>query len=299
MPLMALEEPDETQPDPGFVSILLAEGLDPTRESWEEATAAVLRKTRRLADEADDRDVWSVLATTTLDGISVTPLGTADLSFPDPGLPGQAPFTRGSVAARELDGWDNRAWFADPDAERTAAEVTTDLENGVNSLWLSLGTGGVPIEALAAILEPVFIDLAAIVIDAPHDPLAAAEAFVKVVEDKAVTPAPGTTLGFDPIGAALRDSGISDLALIGGVASLAQRIGVRALTVDATAAHDAGASDVQELAYSLATGVQYLRLLVEEGLDVTDAAELIDFRYAATDQQFPTIAKLRAARRVK
>jgi methylmalonyl-CoA mutase len=62
--------------------------------------------------------------------------------------------------------------------------------------------------------------------------------------------------------------------------------------------HDAGASDVQELAYSLAAGATYLRLLVEAGSSVEEAAALIDFRYAATDEQFPTIAKLRAARRL-
>lgn len=290
--------PAEPVSDPGFSSVPLAEDLTASRADWEKATAAVLRKTRRLAEDADDADVWSVLSTTTLDGIEITPLGTPDLAVGEVGLPGQAPFTRGATATRELEGWDNRAWFADPDAERTAADVTTDLENGVNSLWLSLGTGGVPIDALATILEPVFLDLAAVVLDAPHEPLRAAEAFAAVVDDKAVTPAPGSTLGIDPVGATLRGTGATDLSVVADAAALARRIGVRALTVDATAAHDAGASDVQELAYSLATGVQYLRLLVESGVSVDDAADLVDFRYAATDQQFPTIAKLRAARRL-
>lgn len=290
--------PAEPVSDPGFVAVPLAEGFPSSREEWEKSTAAVLRKTKKLADDAADSDVWSLLSTTTLDGISITPLGTTDLDTPDPGLPGQAPFTRGSTARRELDGWDNRAWFADPDADRTAADVTTDLENGVNSLWLSLGAGGVPIAGLAAILEPVFVDLAAVVIDAPSEPVEAAKAYAAVVKDKAVTPAPGSTLGFDPIGATLRGVGETDLDLLAEVAAIATDIGSSALTVDATAAHDAGASDAQELAYSLATGVTYLRLLVESGLDVADAAALIDFRYAATDQQFPTIAKLRAARRL-
>src|SRR5690606_7284137 len=146
--------------------------------------AAVLRKSRRLAEDASDSDVWDVLATTTLDGISVSPLGTPELSadLPDPGLPGQAPFTRGAAAMRGLEGdagggWDIRGWFADPDAQRTADDVAADLENGVNSVWLSLGTGGVAMDSLAAILEPVFIDLAAVVLDAPSEPVQAAEAF--------------------------------------------------------------------------------------------------------------------------
>lgn len=305
MPLMASDASEETQPDPGFVSVPLAEGLEPTREAWEKATAAVLRKSRRLADDAPDADVWDKLATTTLDGVSVSPLGTPALSgdLPDPGLPGQAPFTRGASALRGLEGdagggWDIRAWFADPDIERAAADITTDLENGVNSLWLSVGTGGLPVDALATVLEPVFLDLAAVVIDAPSEPVEAAQAYAAIIDHKAVAPAPGTTLGADPIGAAVRGVGATDLALAVDVARIADRIGARGITVDATAVHDAGASDVQELAYSLAAGARYLRALTDAGFAPDRAAELIDFRYAATDQQFPTIAKLRAARRL-
>ncbi|WP_297779658.1 methylmalonyl-CoA mutase family protein [Aeromicrobium sp.] len=280
--------------------VQLSEGLEHTLDEWEKAAAAVLRKSRKLADDAPDTDVWSRLGTTTLDGIAVTPLGTPSLSagLPDGGLPGQAPFTRGSTATRELDGWDVRAWFTDPDPERTAKDVVTDLENGVNSLWLSLGTGGVPIDALATVLEPVFVDLAAIVIDAPFEPVEAAQALADVIADKAVTAAPGTSLGADPIGATLRDRGVTDLDVAVRVARIAQPLGVRAVTVDATAVHDTGASDVQELAYSLAAGATYLRVLTEAGFTVEEAAGLIDFRYAATDEQFPTIAKLRAARRL-
>ena len=62
--------------------------------------------------------------------------------------------------------------------------------------------------------------------------------------------------------------------------------------------HDRGASDVQELGYVVAAGAAYLRGSTAAGLDVDEAAALVEFRYAATDEQFPTIAKLRAARRL-
>ncbi|GAA3515805.1 methylmalonyl-CoA mutase family protein [Aeromicrobium panaciterrae] len=286
--------------DARAIEVDLADGTSHTSAEWEKETAAVLRKSRRLGEDAPDADVWDVLATTTLDGITVSPLGTPSLTagLPDPGLPGQAPFTRGSTATRDLDGWDVRAWFADPDVERTKQDVVTDLENGVNSLWLSVGTSGIPIDALAAILEPVFVDLAPVVLEAPHEPVEAARALFAVISDKGVDAAPGTSFGVDPIGATFRGRGVTDLDVIAKVAKLADILDARALTVDATAVHDAGASDVQELAYSMAAGAQYLRLLVESGFDVDDAAALIDFRYAATDEQFPTIAKLRAARRL-
>jgi methylmalonyl-CoA mutase len=286
--------------EPRAIEVSLADGDDHTVEEWEQATAAVLRKSRRLAEDAADHDVWKTLATTTLDGISVTPLGTAALSsgLADNGLPGQAPFTRGAAASRELEGWDIRAWFADPDAERTAQDVLADIENGVNSLWLSVGGGAISPDDLAKILEPVFVDLAPVVIDAPFEPLEAAKALAAVIADKGVDAAPGTSFGVDPIGAAFRGRGVVDFDAAVEVARLALPLGIRAFTVDATAVHDAGASDVQELAYSLAAGAQYLRILVEAGFSVEDAAGLIAFRYAATDEQFPTIAKFRAARRL-
>ncbi len=291
MPLMS---------DARAIEVDLADGISHETSEWEKATAAVLRKSRRLAEDAPDSDVWKVLATTTLDGISVTALGTAELAadLPDPGLPGQAPFTRGSAATRELEGWDVRAWFADPDVERTRQDVVTDLENGVNSLWISIGSAGIPIDSLTTILEPVFLELAPVVLDAPAEPVAAAQALAAIIADRDITAAPGTSFGVDPIGAAFRGRGDVTFDAAVEVARIAAPLGIRAITVDATAVHDAGASDVQELAYSLAAGAQYLRTLVDAGFTVDQAAELIDFRYAATDEQFPTIAKFRAARRL-
>jgi methylmalonyl-CoA mutase len=70
------------------------------------------------------------------------------------------------------------------------------------------------------------------------------------------------------------------------------------VVVDATPVSGAGGSDGQELGFSLAAGVAYLRALVDAGLDVTAAAGLLEFRYTAGVEQFPTIAKLRAGRRL-
>lgn len=286
--------------DPGVSPVPLAEGVEVDVAAWEKATAAVLRKARRLAEDAPDADVWDVLTHRTLDGIPVTPLGTPALAsdLPDPGLPGQVPFTRGATATRELEGWDVRAWFTDPDADVTSEHVVTDLENGVNSLWLSVGEGAIPVDALADVLTPVFVDLAPVVLDAPDVPLEAARAFDAVLAEEDVAPAQGTSFGADPIGASVRGFGVTDLSVAVEVAGMARARKARGIVVDATAVHDAGASDVQELAYSLAAGAAYLRLLVDSGLKVDEALGQVDFRYAATDEQFVTIAKLRAARRL-
>ncbi|MCW2747085.1 MAG: methylmalonyl-CoA mutase [Nocardioidaceae bacterium] len=286
--------------DSAATDVALSEGSEHTRDEWEKATAAVLRKGRKLADDAPDSDVWAKLTLSTLDGIAIPPLGTPALTadLASTGLPGQAPFTRGTAAARELQAWDIRSHFTDPDPKITRDHIMTDLENGVNSLWLTIGSTGIAIGDLPALLDGVFLDLAPAILDAPTDPVAAADALVAILSDRDLDAAPGTNLGADPIGASFRGNGLTDPQLVAAVAERAIAIKARAVVVDGTAVHDAGASEVQELAYSLAVGAAYLRVLVEAGHDADVAASLLEFRYAATDDQFTTIAKFRAARRL-
>ena len=70
------------------------------------------------------------------------------------------------------------------------------------------------------------------------------------------------------------------------------------MTVDGSAFHDLGASASWELAGAIAAGVAYLRLLGDGGIAAPDALEQISFRFGADDDQFMTIAKLRAARQL-
>ena len=271
------------------------------RELWEKAAADVLRKAGRLKDDDPDSKVWEKLTRTTLEGIAVPPLATPETvqDVQDPGQPGEAPYTRGSRVSAPAEGWDIRAHLADPDAEQAAADAITDLENGATSLWLTVGRDGLAVTDLPRVLEKVYVDLAPVVLDARFEPVEAAEAFVALLEDRGVQPAPGTSLGGDPIGGRVRGSEQPVETTVLRLAELAQRAGTSALVVDGTVVHDAGATDAQELGYTLAVGAEYLRILTGPGgLDVTTAASLVEFRYAATDEQFPTIAKLRAARRL-
>ncbi|MFY0408843.1 methylmalonyl-CoA mutase family protein [Solicola sp. PLA-1-18] len=283
-------------------ALRLAPGDAPTQEQWEAAAAAVLRKARRLQDDDPDADVWGKLTRRTLDDVDVPPLGTAAsvADLPQTGLPGQAPFTRGTSAARTEEGWDVRVLLADP--ALTNQVVLDELEHGVTSLWLRAGEGAVPLDGLDALLDGVFLDLAPVVLDAPDDPLAAADALAAVLADRSVEPHPGTNLGADPIGSAVRHGRDADADAVRDVvtsaAARARDLGTLALVVDATVVHDRGASSAQELGWATAVGAAYLRLLVADGLDVDDALALLEFRFAATDEQLTTIAKLRAARRL-
>ena len=68
--------------------------------------------------------------------------------------------------------------------------------------------------------------------------------------------------------------------------------------VDALPYHEAGGTDAEELGCALAAGLEYLRAMRAAGLPADAAFGQLEFRYAATADQFATIAKLRAARRV-
>lgn len=266
---------------------------------WERATAAVLRKSGRLAEGDPDSAVWDKLTRTTLDGIAVAPIGTPDgvAEVAPTGVPGAAPFTRGRLAEKPEHGWDIRAQFSGLGAKALNEAALVDLENGVNSVWIRVGSALAPAD-LDAALAGVFLDLAPVVLDAPEDPVAAAEALVAVLKDRDLTPAEGTNLAADPIAARVRGEGAINLEVLDVVAGLAKDAGTLGVVVDATAVHDLGASDAQELGYALAVGATYLRRLVAAGHSVDEALGLIEFRFAATNEQFPTIAKFRAARRL-
>lgn len=267
-------------------NVPLDSGPAQTVADWERLAAGVLRKSGKLGADDADALVWDKLTRKTLDGIAITPLGTPALvaDLITAGRP-----DRGGE-------WDVRGFFADPSAQGTAGDIDTDLNNGVTSVWLAVGAAGVPVVDLGTALAGVLLDVAPVVLEA-DDAVAAAEAFATLAAGK--TLAPGTNLGADPLGRLVRDGAAQDVdAVVTAVAAKATALGCRALVVDGTAVHDLGASDVQELGWTLAVGAAYLRALVAAGHTAAEAAALIEFRYAATDEQFPTIAKLRAARRL-
>jgi methylmalonyl-CoA mutase len=265
-----LAEPTELEPDQGTLALALP-GPAATRADWEKAAAGVLRKAGRLREGDPDDAVWAALTRTTLDGVGVSPLGTPDLTDA----------TGDHARPTSPGGRDVRVELRGSDDARLNAEALADLAGGASSLWLHAGSD----TDLAVVLDGVLLDLAAVVLDAPSEPVALAERFLAHLGD--TTPAPGTNLG------APADASDDDLV---AVARLAIDAGVLGVVVDASAVHDRGASDAQELGWSIVAAARVLRVLEAGGIDVERAAGLVEFRFAATDDQFPTIAKLRAAR---
>ena len=279
----------------GAEPMALAAGFpEQTREDWQRLVAAVLNKRRPEDDLLDGPAAEQALRRQLEGGLAVDALYLRDDRHL--GVPGAMPFTRGRSLRDATLPWDVRQRHDDPDAVRSRAAVLDDLEHGVTSVWVHVGDDGVAAADLGEVLGDVRPELAPVVVSSFTDQPGAARALLDAIGER---PSVGGNLGLDPVGAALRLGAAPDLtALADLVRAASAREGWRAVTVDATVLHDAGASDVDALAAAVATGVAYLRHLEAAGIAVAEAFGQIEFRVGATADQFLTAAALRALRRV-
>jgi len=270
----------------------LAAGFEPaTRDDWADLAESTLR----------GRTLES-LATVTDDGIRIEPLYANDGRIDRAGLPGASPHTRGSTAAGSTEaGWDIRALVLDEGTDAANATVLDELERGSTSVLLDRAAIGIAsADDLAAVLDGVHLEMAPVAL-LPGPDAATAASWLVDLWGRRGTPATDRSgaLGLDPIGVAARHGGDPDLSTLApAVASVADAPGVHAISVDAGVWADAGADEAWELACSLATGVAYLRALENHGVSIDDALGALTFTYSADADQFRTIAKFRAARRL-
>ncbi|MBY4130428.1 methylmalonyl-CoA mutase small subunit [Rhodococcus fascians] len=276
--------------------------------AWQKSVAGVLAKSRRVEVADLPADPEHLLDSTTYDGITVSPLYTAFDERPEGPLPGRFPYLRGRDPHRDVNaGWkvctrhgSTARDVADGDASVLNTQILDSLSNGTSALWLTVGSRGVDPGALAEALRGVFLELAPLTIDAGGDAAAAAAALFSIldsadIDDRAAVDA---RLGVSTLTAQL--SGTKSIEMTEALELVRRSIGraetVRTFTVDGTVFHNLGAGDAQELGASIAAGLEYVRSMTEAGVGVSDALRQIEFRFAATDDQFQTIAKFRAAR---
>jgi len=279
-----------------------------THEQWRHAVDGVLAKGVELSPEQLVQRFQRQLVSRTYEGLEIQPLYTAlDVPVATHELPGQPPFTRSATPAGAVpNGWEVRQRVVvRGDGSAAAADALSELERGTTGLWLdvSANADAVDVDTLDRALTGIFLELVPITLDA-GGALRPAEALTELWRRRnhGAHEAQGC-LGVDPIGALMRRGGsLHEVdAHTPEVVALVQRIAattprVRTLVADATAWHDAGANDADELAGVLAAGVTYLRWLTDAGVDVGTALGQLELRIAATADQFLTIAKVRALR---
>ncbi|MBK8461650.1 MAG: methylmalonyl-CoA mutase small subunit [Nigerium sp.] len=282
--------------------LTLAGGFAPaTDAAWEAEVLKVLNRGRPEGKQLSVEQGLKRLTSTTLDGIAIAPLYTASDDDAPLGFPGAMPFTRGAtVRSGEAIAWDVRQLHEDPDVEVTNKAVLNDVERGATSVWLRLDPDAIAPASVAGALVGFLPDAAAVRVSSNTDQDAAASALVAYWRGcGAEASQVSGNLGVDALGFAALNGTTPDLsAHRRWVAEVADMPGVTPLTVDALPYHGAGATDVQELAFAIATGIEYLRDLEDAGIAPADGVRLLEFRVAATTDQFATIAKLRALRRL-
>jgi len=256
---------------------------------------------RKLVDGVLKGAPFEKLTAKTSDGLKIEPIY--------PRAQGAAPIAGRTPAAP----WQIMQRIDHPDAALANAQALHDLENGATGLALvfagangAYGFGLEPsAEAVEKVLDGVFID-AGISIELQVGPQSrmAAIHVAEYVKRRGLDPAAcNIRFGLDPIGACAV-WGSSPYAwpeivpaVTGAIKGLAG-MGFKGpfAVADGRVIHDAGGSEVQELAFVLANGVAYLRAIEGAGVDLEAARSMIYARLSADADQFLTMAKFRALR---
>ena len=276
-----------------MVELSLARGFPPADEAaW-----------KALVEEALKGAPFAGLRSESYDGIVIDPLyRRAQNATRVEGRPAGQPW----AVMQRID-------LADPKAAN--AQILDDLMNGASGETLvfqgAIGDYGSALPAtgaaISAALDNIYLDAGvAIDLDLSMPSKDAAGLLATLVKARGLGPKDCTIrFGFGPLGG-MALNGHSplpwkDIAPIfaGLVSDLAgQGFAGPFAVADGRVIHAAGGSEAQELAFALASAVAYLRALEQSGIDLDDARRFIYFRLAADQDQFLTIVKFRAVRKL-
>jgi len=269
------------------------------------------------------------LVTKTSEGISLQPLYTRANLAQVPNLvasPGEAPFIRGVNNA----GYKNSSWefcqeIPAKDCAAFNSALLTDLNSGQNSVSLTLdcatrrgkdadeacsccvagsGLNVADVKDLSVALDKVALGNIPVHINAGVNALPVASLYLALAAKQQVATKDLTgSITADPIAEWVGNGKIpaSLDSLYDALASWTKYAavnapGVRTIGVSAQPWLEAGGNATQELAFALATAVEYVRALVARGVSVEQAAGQVRFSFAVGQTFFMEVAKFRAFR---
>ncbi len=266
-----------------------------TTEQWD----AVIIKDLKGADY-EKKLVWK-----THEGFPVRPYYRAE-NLPDikslGEMPGQFPFVRGIKT-------DNN-WLTRQDIclcqgiEKANAEALDILNKGVESLGFVLGEKKDLSEAeMEALLKGICIPAVEINFRkcCPKHSAETLKSFLAVVRKQGVKPEEvRASFDFSPLHRlTVKGSFCEDKAfgfLSNAVKAVADFPKIKVINVQAYDFNDAGSSLVQELAFGVAIGNEYIAKLTERGFTAEEVARRIKFTFGISSNYFMEIAKFRAGR---
>ena len=256
----------------------------------------------RLVEKALKDRPFDRLISKTYDGIAIEPLYARAAG---------AAAVRGRTSGQP---WTVMQRIDHPDPTAANKQALDDLQNGANGLTLifagSLNANGYGLpatpDALKQTLDGIALD--AITIDLNLSPATrqAVQLIADLVKSRSLSPdTVDLRASINPIGGYAASGATpapwSELSkrMAGMIRALAEQ-GYRGpfAVADGRIVHNAGGSEAQELAFALAAAVDCLRALDAAGVPLDQARSMIYFRLAADADQFLTIAKFRAIRKL-
>ena len=237
----------------------------------------------------------------------------------DDGLPVKPVYEHGQGAV-PLSRVDPRsAWklvqrLDDPDPARANAQAREDLANGATGLSLVFAGApnafgyGLPAnpEALDAVFSDLPLDNLLLRIDVHPQSRASVDWLVEILRNRRADPARlNLSFGIDPA-SLFAGTGRLRMSIEALEASMPQSLaGYFALSLpgilleaDGRVFHNSGATEAQELGIMLASAVAHLRMFEEARQPLIYAAEHIGFALAVDQDQFLSVAKIRALRKL-
>ena len=279
--------------------------------------------------ECRDRPVES-LTRETPEGIAVKPLYTAaDLEGLDHvgSLPGMAPFVRGPRATMYAGRpWTVRQYAGFSTAEESNAFYRRNLEGGQTGLSVAfdlathrgydsdhprvvgdVGKAGVAIDSvedMKILFDGIPLDKMSVSMTMNGAALPIMAMYVVAAEEQGVAP--------DQLAGTLQNDILKEfmvrntyiyppepsMRIVSDIIAYTAANMPRYNPISISGYHmqEAGATCAQELAYTIADGIEYVRTAIASGLDVDDFAPRLSFFFAIGMNFFMEIAKLRAAR---
>ncbi|WP_096198939.1 methylmalonyl-CoA mutase family protein [Bacillus sp. FJAT-45350] len=289
----------------------------PTYEEWREVTEQSLKGV----------SFEKRLVTNTYEGIALQPMyrheDAKELALNNT-IPGQAPFVRGTEAIKKGAPWLINQELAVATPEQFNNIALHDLSRGQTALNIVLdeptkkGLSPVEIEAEVgkkglSISNVEDLEIALKDIEFEAIPLhvhggAHSLSFLALVigalkKMNRMPEALSGCIGMDPIGELVRTGSVSyelEECYQGMVDATRwaneKAPNLQTVVVSGDVYHNGGSSAVEELAFSLATGAEYLSAMTSRGVDINNAAKAIRFSFSVGADYFTEIAKLRAAR---
>jgi methylmalonyl-CoA mutase len=267
--------------------------------------------------------------TSTYEGITLKPIYRAEDIANLPHLnsfPGFSPFVRGNKAS----GYAGQPWAVSQEITCSSLSefnhaARNSLERGLNALnivvdkatrngydpdWAQpqeVGFGGLSIATVGDLdraLEGIDLEKTSLFVRSGASAMPVAALLVALATQRKKAPAClSGCIEMDPLGVLAHEGSLPQslegayremATLLRWAAANAPRL--QTICVHSRSWHEAGGHAAQELAFTLATGVEYLRQMNTRGLDVDTAAPRMRFAVTVGTNFFMQIAKLRALR---